>query len=102
MKISGYARVRVALTQAGVEILNKSDQSIMDCVPTWSAYADELADRIAKRQAGDIYEADLWTFMSEFGPHISVGCMLPFCGGDIEIIDAETHKNDLKKRMYKV
>ena len=70
--------VRVQLNEVGRRILRENHEALRRQVPTVFEYRppEEDEDGWSKWQ--------LWSLMSQFGPHIYLGCMLPF-GGVIEI-----------------
>jgi hypothetical protein len=103
VKIYGHTVVRVRLTNVGVGILNRRDQRLVDTLPVRSATRDYAIDAISHRRAGDVYECEIWDLMATFGEYVTPGCMVPFVGSEIEIVDRKAdHLRNLKRRMYRV
>jgi hypothetical protein len=99
--ISGYTRVRVTLTQSGVDMLNQRDADICGRLRKDSELARDIGRRINGRRAGDSYYTDVWGLMTAFGPHVHIGCFVPFQEIEVDPPKAD-HVTALKRRMYKV
>lgn len=70
LKININDTVRVKLTDNGREILRKNHEDLKRYFPSISDFKIEEKD--------GWYSSQLWELFQDFGPHISIGKMLPF------------------------
>jgi hypothetical protein len=101
IEITGYTRCRVVLTQAGVDMLNDNDAKLIGTLSdrAWQ-FRDRIIAGVRARKAGMEYETELWTLMSDFGPHVHLGCYVPFHSIVLNPPTKIDHMAALKRRMY--
>ena len=75
MNININQMAQVRLTEEGAKVFNAWDRETQ--FPGW--VPKDL-------NAGDVFKGHLWHLMQVFGPHIYMGCNVPFEGNEIQLV----------------